>query len=92
MGKYEVDKIKISERSVIRRCNNFLKKEGLRLCKNRKTRAKDKKRKTPLEIQFGAFFILAEGKKGGVVEKRVDLEHFARKNGIIAPYEVVVKV
>jgi len=91
MSKYEAEKVKVSERSVIRRCNNFLREEGLQLRKNRKTRSKDKTRKTDMEAQFGTFYIFMLGKKGGVVEKRVDLERFARKNGIVAPYEVIVK-
>jgi hypothetical protein len=89
--KYKADKVHIDERSVIRRCNRFLDKDGHRLCKNRKTRGKSKRQLTQRQIDLGTFYILDVGKKNRVVEKHVNLEEFARRNGIVAPYEVITQ-
>ena len=89
MSKYKADKVQIDERSVIRRCNRFLDRDGHRLCKNRPTRSANPRRKTDREEKLGRFYILDVGRKNRVVEKNVDLEEFARRNGIIAPYEVI---
>lgn len=89
--KYKADKVHIDERSVIRRCNRFLDKDGHRLCKNRKTRSGNKRRLTQRQIDLGTFYILDVGKKNRVIEKNVNLEEFARRNGIIAPYEVLTQ-
>lgn len=88
--KYKADKVRIDERSVIRRCNRFLDKDGHRLCKNRKTRSRSKRQLTQRQVDLGTFYIL-DVSKNRVVEKRVNLEEFARRNGIVAPYEVITQ-
>lgn len=87
---YKADKVPIDERSVIRRCNRFLQKDKHRLCKNRPTRSSDRERLTEREAKLGTFYIMTQGKNAKVVQRRVDLEEFARKHGIVAPFEVIV--
>jgi hypothetical protein len=78
--------VKLNERSLMRRINRFLKADSCQLIKNRPSRAKGaSKRLTLREYELGRFFVVRAGQV--VVEHHVDLEEFARRYGIIKPYE-----
>ena len=85
-SKYTADKVEVDEKQVMKRCNRLLSKDGHRICKTRGPR--DGVGLTDKQRALGRFYVI--GKKR-VVEKHVDLEEFARRNGIIAPYEVLVR-
>ena len=84
-SKFEMDKIEVDEKQVMKRANRVLGKDGHRLCKTRPPRS-DARAKTERQIALGTYYVI--GKKR-VVEKHINLEAFARKHGFIAPYEVI---
>ena len=84
----ENDKVNLDERTVVKRVNRFLAQKGFKLCKNRPAR-KVAGSKTDRIRQLGTWYIVKGGRGGAVVEKHVDLEKFARRNEIIASYEVL---
>lgn len=84
--KFEMEKIEVDEKQVMKRANRVLGKEGHRLCKTRPPRSKATA-KTERQIALGTYYVV--GKKH-IVEKHVNLEVFARKHGFLAPYEMIV--
>jgi hypothetical protein len=87
MTEYKRDKVQLTEKAVIKRVNRFLAERGKKLLKNHPPRAKGKRRTDRIEA-LGIFYIVSDKR---VVEKNVDLEEFARRNEIIASYEVCVQ-
>jgi hypothetical protein len=76
-----MEKLKISEIALSKRINRALKKEGLRLKKTRPGR---------FQHELGDYFIV-DLNRSFILEKRVDLEDYGRKIGVLEAWEEMNK-
>jgi hypothetical protein len=76
------NKVMVSKTALLRRINRWLKKEKQKMFKVRRPFGKP----NPRAEELGAYFIV---RGSSIVDRKVDIESFAREHGVLAPYEAV---